>query len=479
MPSGSIGITASGSNPLPVSFGVPYSSSITTTGMTLNSDIVNSGHSTIVQFEYGTSPTLSTFTTVTADQSPLTGSSLVTATRSISGLIYNGVYYFRTVVTTAGVQVKSAIGSQQLYAVPSWTDSTLARPRLNTVYSDSVSAYGLPAPTYSISSGSLPAGLTLNSTTGAITGTPTNTEQYTFQIRASNIVGSQTATYTILVSTGIEGGTEYNTGGVRVHEFTGAGSLTSYMASPRSVVVFITGGGGSGGSSVGGGGGAGKWGGGSFFIAPNAPISCTIGAGGARQTSYFGGQGFDGASSTLTTPTISGYQTGATYTLGGGGGGGFYNANAPTAGTSKNVSTEGSGGGGSGGVNGAFSLGGTGYTNGGQGRSFVNGRYVAGGGGGHQTGGSSGDASTGVSGRGGDGAYLDAANRNMGGGGGGGGDAIGAAGSAGDVAGTSGNTTGTSAPANTGSGGGGCRNASGGVSSGAGGSGVLVVYYLR
>jgi len=447
--------------------------------MTLNSDIVNSGHSTIVQFEYGTSPTLSTFTTVTADQSPLTGSSLVTATRSISGLIYNGVYYFRTVVTTAGVQVKSAIGSQQLYAVPSWTDSTLARPRLNTVYSDSVSAYGLPAPTYSISSGSLPAGLTLNSTTGAITGTPTNTEQYTFQIRASNIVGSQTATYTILVSTGIEGGTEYNVPGARIHEFTGAGTLTSFRPGATTLVSgFIYAGGGGGGNSVGGGGGAGKWSGGSFYIRIGAPISCTIGAGGARQTNYGGGQGFTGSSSTFTTSTISGFQTGTTFTVGGGGGGGFYNANTPTAGTSRNSSTEGSGGGGSGGV-GVSSLGGTGLKSGGRGQNYVNGRYVAGGGGGAFSNGVDGDAVTGVSGRGGDGEYFTPAGRYFGAGGGGGGDAIGPTGSAGDIAGTSGNTIGNNAPFASGSGGGGCRNASGGVSSGAGGGGVFLVYYAR
>jgi hypothetical protein len=39
---------------------------------------------------------------------------------------------------------------------------------------------GVPPYTYSISSGALPTGLTLNSNTGAITGTPTTAGQFTF-----------------------------------------------------------------------------------------------------------------------------------------------------------------------------------------------------------------------------------------------------------------------------------------------------------
>jgi len=57
---------------------------------------------------------------------------------------------------------------------------TLTFPSVNgkvgTAFSDTLTAAGGKAPyTYSISTGKLPAGLTLNTATGAITGTPTAT----------------------------------------------------------------------------------------------------------------------------------------------------------------------------------------------------------------------------------------------------------------------------------------------------------------
>ena len=478
MPSRSIGITSSGGNPTPIVEALD-ASDVTTVAMTLNGSVTNFGHSTTLAFEWSTSLDFSTYGTLPATPSSVSNSNTTAISKTIFNLFRNTLYYYRVAATTAGVVTRSSIKSQRTYLEPSWSDSTLSRPRLNTIYSDSVSATGFPTPTYSITSGSLPAGLTLNSTTGAITGTPTATNQYTFTVSASNVASTTSASYTMLVSTGIEGGTEYNVSGLRIHEFTGAGTLTNFRPGAITLVSgFIYAGGGGGGNSVGGGGGAGKWSGGSFYIAPGAPISCTIGAGGARQTNYLGGQGFTGSSSTLTTSTISGFQTGTTFTVGGGGGGGFYNANTPTAGTSRNSSTEGSGGGGSGGV-GVSSLGGTGLKSGGRGQNYVNGRYVAGGGGGAFSNGVDGDAVTGVSGRGGDGEYFTPAGRYFGAGGGGGGDAIGPTGSAGDIAGTSGNTIGNNAPFASGSGGGGCRNASGGVSSGAGGGGVFLVYYAR
>jgi len=66
---------------------------------------------------------------------------------------------------------------------------------VGTPYSDSVSATGYPAPTYSVTGGALPGGLTLNPATGAITGTPTTTGAWSVEITATNAYGSAAATF--------------------------------------------------------------------------------------------------------------------------------------------------------------------------------------------------------------------------------------------------------------------------------------------
>jgi hypothetical protein len=75
---------------------------------------------------------------------------------------------------------------------PSWTDNTLAEFRVGEEYSDSVSASGT-SPTYSVSSGSLPAGITISG--GALSGTPTTKGAYSFTITASNSAGSISASF--------------------------------------------------------------------------------------------------------------------------------------------------------------------------------------------------------------------------------------------------------------------------------------------
>ena len=76
----------------------------------------------------------------------------------------------------------------------SWVDNTLSTTTVveGESYSDGVSATGSSNISYSISSGSLPPGITLSSSTGVITGTPTTPGTYTFSIQASNGDGSST-----------------------------------------------------------------------------------------------------------------------------------------------------------------------------------------------------------------------------------------------------------------------------------------------
>jgi hypothetical protein len=110
---------------------------------------------------------------------------------------------------------------------PVYTDNTVSSSAtLGLAYSDSVSA--TDATSYSINSGSLPPGISLNTSTGAITGTPTAVGTFTFVIRASNETGGvNTSSQTITVISPIRVNTatgptaNFVTGLVRVNTATG------------------------------------------------------------------------------------------------------------------------------------------------------------------------------------------------------------------------------------------------------------------
>lgn len=70
-----------------------------------------------------------------------------------------------------------------------WTDESVQPAVVGRSYTDAVVANGTPAPTYAVTSGALPRGLTLNSATGAITGTPTTSGTFNFTVSATNSVG--------------------------------------------------------------------------------------------------------------------------------------------------------------------------------------------------------------------------------------------------------------------------------------------------
>jgi Ice-binding-like/Putative Ig domain len=72
---------------------------------------------------------------------------------------------------------------------PALTAGTPPTARVGTPYSFAVSASGAPAPTFTVTSGNLPAGLALNSATGIISGTPTTVGSSTFTVTATNGVG--------------------------------------------------------------------------------------------------------------------------------------------------------------------------------------------------------------------------------------------------------------------------------------------------
>lgn len=65
-----------------------------------------------------------------------------------------------------------------------------------------LAASGFPRPTFSITNGALPAGLTLNAATGLISGTPTTTALNSMTIQATNVQGSSNATLTLNIRLG-------------------------------------------------------------------------------------------------------------------------------------------------------------------------------------------------------------------------------------------------------------------------------------
>lgn len=78
--------------------------------------------------------------------------------------------------------------------------STLTAAQTNTAYSLQLSATGGSSLTWSVNSGSLPAGLTLNPSSGLISGTPTQAGDSTFQVKVSDASGrSDVQTYTLSV----------------------------------------------------------------------------------------------------------------------------------------------------------------------------------------------------------------------------------------------------------------------------------------
>ena len=85
---------------------------------------------------------------------------------------------------------------------PVMGSTTMPAAKVGTPFSFALAAAGSPTPTFSIASGALPAGLSLNTATGIISGTPTAKGTTTFTVTASNGIAPAAATSFTLVTTG-------------------------------------------------------------------------------------------------------------------------------------------------------------------------------------------------------------------------------------------------------------------------------------
>ena len=105
-----------------------------------------------------------------------------------------GTYSFAVAATnTSGTLVSTMVTLTVNAVAPA--SFTAASPTTTASVGAAIQPYtfaatGFPAPTYSVASGTLPIGLTLNPASGQLSGTPTTGGAYSFTVQASNSVGS-------------------------------------------------------------------------------------------------------------------------------------------------------------------------------------------------------------------------------------------------------------------------------------------------
>src|SRR3990170_4704161 len=131
-----------------------------------------------------------------------TGLTLNASTGVISGTpSAAGTSNFTVQVTDNNGATAARALSIQIYSALSLTTSSLTDGTVNLAYSQTLLATGGKTPyTWSIATGSLPAGLNLNTATGVISGTPTAGGTSNFTVRATDANGatsSQALTITI------------------------------------------------------------------------------------------------------------------------------------------------------------------------------------------------------------------------------------------------------------------------------------------
>lgn len=331
------------------------------------------------------------------------GLSLNTSTGEISGTPSGNI----TSSTTSAFEISVTDGNStntRSFSVtitdlgPVWQTSSITSFVPGQSYSYTVSAIDDDGHevSYSVLSGSLPSGLSLNSSTGEISGTPSNNSASTVTLRATDTISSSVSDKQFEIKpAGVLGGSVSDSNGYRYHTFASSGTLeVNELPTNSTVEYLVVAGGGGGRTRHSGGGGAGGYISNSQNLALGS-YTITIGAGGngSGTTEAPGSDGTD--SSVFSQIAVGGGGGSATDERSGGSGGGVFESPAGSGifgqgndggvgGFSGGEATYAGGGGGGAGATGgnatisSVSTGGAG----GNGRQWLDGNFYAGGGGG-------------------------------------------------------------------------------------------------
>lgn len=107
-----------------------------------------------------------------------------------------GIFQQPEPAVTAAIRVKLTVPDSP----PTVTTETLPGGTEGETYSQTLTARGTAPITWSIASGTLPKGLSLNETTGEISGTPTGEETAVFTVKAVNALGEDTKELSITIA---------------------------------------------------------------------------------------------------------------------------------------------------------------------------------------------------------------------------------------------------------------------------------------
>jgi len=134
----------------------------------------------------------------------------------------------------------SMVFKGMLLSAPVITTTKLPSGIVNKAYSTTFAANGTPPITWSIIDGTLPTGLTLTASTGAISGTPTQSGIFSFTVRAANASGNDMQVLSLRIDMDTLGISTTEIAGLNVYPnpTTGELRITNYELQIKSIEVY-------------------------------------------------------------------------------------------------------------------------------------------------------------------------------------------------------------------------------------------------